>query len=518
MSRTKRYIGGVGFGYASQFLVTLVGLWLTPFLLARTGQHDYGLWLVGAQVLAYLTLLDFGIVALLPREAGFVVGRARGDAAAAAVSPDLPQLVGQTLRLVLWQTPLVALAAALAWALMPAEWAPLRGPLGVVLAAFVVAFPLRVFQGVLQGLQDLAFLGKAQIVSWLLATALTVGLVLAGLGLYALAAGWVAGQLISTAVAFLRLRARFPGALPRGLPRLPRAAVRGRLVAGFWVSVNQVAVVLLAGTDLLVVGKLLGPAWVVPYACTAKLALVLANQPQMLLQAAIPALSELRAAADRAALARVSTALGQLMLLLSGAVICVVLVANRGFVEWWVGAELYGGQMLTALVLAAMLLRHLNLTIGAVLFSFGLERRLAVTGLLDGAVTVGAALLLTPHVGLLGAPLGSLLGVLLVSLPGNASALARGVGAAPLIRALAPWAWRFAPLAAASALAGRQLPPHGFAALAVAALVTSSVYAAVMLPVAWRDPVGEYVRPRVARLLSRAARLFQRPKPAMGDE
>lgn len=514
MSRTRRYIGGVGFGYVSQFLVTAVGLWLTPFLLARTGQHDYGLWLVCAQVLAYLMLLDFGIVALLPRETAFATGRAKEREAEGA---ELSHLAGQTARIVLWQTPVVALAAVALWLLTPEEWSPLRGPLAVVLAVFVLTFPLRIFQALLQGLQDLAFQSKAQMAVWGAATCVTVALVFSGFGLYALAVGWAAGQVLGAAVAFLRLRSRFPQALPRSLPSLRREALRGKLVSGFWVSVNQIAVVLLAGTDLLVIGKLLGPEWVVPYACTAKLALVLANQPQMLLQAAIPALSELRAGEERENLARASTAIGQLMMVLSGAVVCVVLAANRGFVEWWVGAELFGGALLTALVLAGMLLRHLNLTVGTILFAYGLERRLAVTALFDGAITVGAALLLTPHFGLLGAPLGALLGVCLVSLPGNASALggSQAVSARSLAATLSPWLLRFAPLAALSAWVGHELAPKGFIALAATSLAVACLYLVVMLPVVWRDPVGAYLRPRLSPLMERATRALQRPSGAL---
>ena len=76
MSRTRRFLGGVAFGYANQALVTLVGLWLTTFLLLRLGQDDYGLWLVGTRILGYLMLLDLGVVALLPREVAFATGRA----------------------------------------------------------------------------------------------------------------------------------------------------------------------------------------------------------------------------------------------------------------------------------------------------------------------------------------------------------------------------------------------------------------------------------------------------------
>jgi O-antigen/teichoic acid export membrane protein len=499
-------LGGAGFGYANQLMVTVAGLWLTPLLLARTGQHDYGLWLVGTQVLAYLMLMDFGVVALLPRETAYAAGRA----AAGGTGGELPRLVGQTARLVLWQTPLVAAAAFALWAVMPAEWEPLRLPLCVILVSLVLTFPLRICGAVLQGLQDLEFLAEAQAAVWLVSTGLTVALVFAGWGLYALAAGWVAGQLLSAAVTFWRLRRLCPEALPRRLARLPWESARARLASGFWMSVNQVAVVLLVGTDVLVVGKLLGPEWVVPYACTAKLVQALANQPQMLMQLAMPALSELRARGERERLGRVCVALGQAMLLLSGAVVCVVLALNRGFVGWWVGAGQYGGALLTALVLLVMLLRHLNLTVGYLLFAFGLERRLAVTAVLDGLLTVGAGVALTARLGLVGAPLGAALGVCLVSLPGNLSALAR-VGVVPVkvfLRALAPWGWRFAALALASAALSRAFVPDTFTELAAVGALVALAYALVMLQVARRDPLGVYVRPLPSALARRVARAF----------
>ena len=52
---------------------------------------------------------------------------------------------------------------------------------------------------------------------------------------------------------------------------------------------SQIAQVLLNGTDVMIIGALLGPAAVVPYACTGKLVSVLANQPQAILQSAAPA-------------------------------------------------------------------------------------------------------------------------------------------------------------------------------------------------------------------------------------
>ncbi len=79
------------------------------------------------------------------------------------------------------------------------------------------------------------------------------------------------------------------------------------------------------------IGKLLGPEAVVPYVCTGKLLMLLANQPQMFMQMALPALSELRTAA-RERLFEVSRSMAQVMLLPSGAIVAVVLAVNQAFV------------------------------------------------------------------------------------------------------------------------------------------------------------------------------------------
>jgi O-antigen/teichoic acid export membrane protein len=515
MSRTRRFIGGVGFGYANQVLMTVAGLWLTPFLLSRTGQHDYGLWLVGTQLMAYLMLMDFGVVALLPRETAAAAGRQLATGA----TDELPRVVGQTARLVLWQTPLVATAALVVWLFfVPAGWEPLRPALGLALACMVLTFPLRVIHAVLQGLQDLRFLAQAQAAAWMAGTALMVALVAWGAGLYALAAGWVATQLLPLPFMFWRLRSRFGAALPARLPRLPWAEARRRLSRGGWTSINQVATILILGTDIVIIGKLLGPGAVVPYAFTAKLAGVLANQPQMLMQVAIPALSELRAGAPREHTARVCTALGQMMLMVSGGVVCVVLAVNRGFVGWWVGEGQYGGFALTTLVLAVMLLRHCNLVVGYVLFAFGgHDRRLALTALADGLVTVAALVSLTNVFGLVGAGAAMLAGVCLVSLPANLSALSRAGTATPagLMRALAPWFWRFSAVAVLAALLARAVVPDTFYRVAAVGALTACAYGALVLPLALRDPLGTYVRPRLAPLGLALRRTFRRA-PAPG--
>jgi O-antigen/teichoic acid export membrane protein len=502
--RLKPLVTAVGLGYLNTGLIVLVGLWFTPFLLRELGEQRYGLWLLGAQILLYLGLLDLGVVALLPREVAYATGRAGGREDAS----DLPLLVGQTIRLVLWQTPIVALVAAAIWLLVPDSWATLAGPLGLVVVAFVLLFPARVLQALLQGIQDLPFVGGTQLAAWFCGTGVTFLLVGQGWGLYSLSAGWIVTQGLTVAAFWRRLRVMFPETLPSSLPALSSAAVKRRLGKGLSVSVSQVAQVLLTGSDLLIIGRVMGPAFVVMYACTGKLVSILANQPAMLMQLAEPALSELRAGSSRRHAFDASTALSQAVLMGSGGIACIVLAVNHGFVEWWVGAGRFGGNQLTVLMLVSMLLRHLNVTASYTLFCFGYERQLAIVGVIDGIVTVTLSLALVPFVGPSGALFGSILGVVCVSLPANLRALGRedGVSVWTALKPLAPWLWRFVVLAALASISAVVWVPNTFLTLSITGAAVGAVYTAVMYPLLGKPPLGRYIAPRMAEWLPMLSR------------
>ena len=485
--RLSRFAGGLGLGYLHTLVLLVVGLWLTPFLLRRLGTHDYGLWLLASQVLVYLALMDLGVVALVPREVAFAVG-ARTAAAADDPNDPVAAVVRRTIGLVMWQTPMVAVAAG-----------------------FVLAFPLRVFTALLQGLQDLAYLGGVQLVAWIAGTATTIALVFAGAGLYALAGGWVVSQLLPAFVAWRRVVATCPGILPRRFARLSWLDVRQSLGRGTWISVAQVAQVLLSGTDLMVAGRLLGPEAIVPYACTGKLMAMLANQPQMFMQMALPALSELRGAAARGRLFEVSRSMTQVMLLASGAIVTVVLVVNGPFVSWWVGGARFGGQALTALLLAGMLVRHVNVTIVYTLFCFGYERRLALTSIAEGIAGVVLMWLLVPRMGLQGAAAGMLISTLAVSLPANVVALAREQGASPWAfgEAIAPWFARFAAIATAATVLVLTIRPEGLVRALSLTIAIGAAYLVVMIPVLRTAPLGPMLHARLQPWLPRMPRLVR---------
>ena len=508
MSRTKGFLGAVGVGLLSQVVYAVTGFVLTPFLLDRVGQHDYGLWAVALQVTTYLGFLDLGVVALLPREVAVAAGRgtAAGDGGA-----EVRALVGRTTRIVLWQIPLIAAASLLIWVLMPNEWSALRGPMAAIFAAFVFFFPARVVHAVLTGLQDQSFAGWLQLGSYLFTTAVMVALVLGGAGLPAFAASGVAAQVIVSVGWWARLRAKFPWALPDRLPPSSWREAREYLGRSIHASVSQLAVILIAGTDIVIVGKLLGPAAVVPYIVTGKLIAVMANQPHLFMQVALPGLAELRAGESRSQVYVATTALGQALLTLSGALFCLVLLVNKSFVAWWVDPAQFGGVALTLCLLLHMTLRHWNTVLSFTCFALGDERRLSYLTLADGATSVLASLLLVRVLGPVGAPIAGIAGAALVSIPNNLRALSvrLDVPVSKLTRPTLGWLLRCAPLALACFAIARVWPPPTFLGLAAATIVVLAVYAVVMTPVALRPPLGDYARPRLAPLL---ARLQLRPR------
>jgi O-antigen/teichoic acid export membrane protein len=520
MSRTNRFLGGLVMTYGYQGLLMLVGLWLMPFYLGHIGQHDYGLWLVGTQLLTYLTLTDFGVVALLPLETAYATGRAGGGAEKA---DDLPQIVGQTIHIVLLQLPIVMVLAAILWLTIPAEWIGLRWPLAIVLIAFIVAFPLRIFPALLQGLQDLTFANGLQTVTWMVSTALTVLMVLAGWSLYALALGWLIGQVVPTPIYLYRMRKRFPQVLPRRLPPLIWSSARSQLGKGFWISVAQMAQLLITNTDVVIIGRMLGVAAVVPYSFTGKLPGVLGNQAWILMHTAVPALCELKTGESRQRIFQVLAALSQGMLAFSGFLVCVILVINHWLVDWLVASkhygEQYGGFALSGAILMSMIVRHWTATTSYTVFSFGHQRRISLTNLGDGFVTLLSCLVGTKLWGVIGGPIGITIGACVVSLPLNLQVIARDTDTSVwrLIRAmLGGWFWRFALVAAGTVWVALQWTPKSLLEAGLAALVVSTVYVLVMLPIVLRPPLGNYVRPLMSSLGAKYAALQLRFAMAIG--
>ena len=183
--RQASFCRGFLIGYAQMALSMVVGIWLARFLLKHIGQHDYGMWLVIAQVTGYLDFLDIGVVALLGRD----VATAKGRAASIEEATDIPPLIARTVRVLALQTPLIILTGVGVYMFMPGEWHAVKAILVVLFVGFIVFFPFRVLHVTLEALQDLQFLGGVGFFGWTVSIVATIVLVLCGFGINVLVAG-----------------------------------------------------------------------------------------------------------------------------------------------------------------------------------------------------------------------------------------------------------------------------------------------------------------------------------------
>jgi O-antigen/teichoic acid export membrane protein len=500
MSRTRSFLNGALFAYLYQGSAMVIGLWLTPFYIRTLGPKDYGTWLVGMQVLVMLLLCDFGVLAVVPRD----VARARGLEQSQPGSQQLALIIGQTTKVVLIQTFLIALISLGLFLFRPAAAAGLEGPVGLALFVFVITYPMRLFPAVLQGLQDLKFLGQLRLWMWALSTALTIVLLLAGTRFYALVCGWCLQQIVHDIVAFYRLRRIRPDLLTLEGWNTTGPFHWRWFTRGAWVNVGQIGYALTAGTDLLIVGRALGPAAVVVYSCTNKLITVLQNQPQILASVALPGLSELKIIDSRQSVLLKITSLTQAMLVLVGAVFCIVIAVNQQFVTLWLGPSFFGGVKLTLLLLLNFLVRQIDYTLALALFAFGHERYTAIRCLLDGLVSVVLASILVKYLGFEGVVLGALCGGLLVSIPMDVFVLAREfeVSIFQFVRPYIPFLWRFALIGVAGVAIVTQFGISGPFNLAIASIVIGLAYSIIVLPYVWRTPLRSYIQSTASTIWS----------------
>jgi hypothetical protein len=103
--------------------------------------------------------------------------------------------------------------------------------------------------------------------------------------------------------------------------------------------------------------------------------------------------------------------------------------------------------------------------------------------------------------GPVGAPLGAIVGVCLVSLPCNLRLVARetGVTVPHLISAmLQVWSWRFALVGTAVLWIGSRWWPKSLLEAAAVAVSVTTAYLALMLPNVLRSPLVGYFQPLLA--------------------
>ncbi len=399
MHLKRRLLIGAGTNWLAFAATLAVAFFLTPYLVRKLGDSQFGIWAFVESILAYFTLFDLGIAACVVR---FVARfHASGDRA------DLNRLVSTAFALFLGLGGAVfVLGLALFPFLLSRFDSDVLAFAALMLANLALTLPLSVFPSILDGLERFALKSGIRISILALRTAGTVWVMeespsLLNLGILFTACNLLEHSLFAIAsfrsLPFLELRRRH-------VDRETLKRVRGYSVHAF---LAMVAGRTCGQSGILVVGFFLGAAPVTYFA----IAMRLVEFAKALLRTATntltPAVSSLEAKGDWDAIRKMLVAGTRWVLYLVLPIQLGLIVFGRPFLTLWLGDPIYAEQCYPVLVvLSSTLSLVVAQSIAArILYGLGHLRVFARVALLEALANVLLGVLLCPQFGLVGVAL-----------------------------------------------------------------------------------------------------------------
>jgi O-antigen/teichoic acid export membrane protein len=386
-----------------------LGAWflLTPFLLARLGPTDYGLWILVGSLVAYGWLLNAGVQGAITRYVAAC--RVRGDFAQAS------RIVSTSL---CWDVVLGLVAIGLSAALAPqvpmlfqipvedratASWLVLLMGIGIG-----VTLPCETGGAVLRGLHRYDLAGVVDVIG----TALNVGgivlVLFAGGGLLAVVAVGIPVTILSQ-VLTMWLGQRVAPALRFSWRDIDPTLVRTILNFSWPLLLAQTATLLQRRSDEIVIAIFLPVSFVTPYALAHRLSDICRELTRQFMGPFVPLASELDAQRDGARLRALYINGTRLALAIFLPLGCTVTILAHPLLRLWVG-EAYAdnGRIVAILSLAGVLLSTEWLAT-AVLQGMARHRPQGVTAFCAAIANVALSAALVGPLGLTGVALGTLI-------------------------------------------------------------------------------------------------------------
>ncbi len=396
---------------AGNYSATLVSLvtwfFLTPFIVHELGDSRFGLWALVGSLVAFGTLLDFGMADVVTKYVSEFRAIGKMREAARLVATALSVYTGIGL--------LVALVAGGVAPFFPlifnveaadaktAAWLVFLSGLGVG-----VALPCATGGAALRGLQRFDLHGLLSIGRTLLTALGIVAALLGGTGVLGMAIAGTLSRLLMQVPTVYLIRRTAPD-LQFGWRGANRESLR-KVVSFSWpIFQIRVGGHLETKTDEIVIGGFLPLSAVAPYAIAHKLSTLPQMITEQFLMLLLPMASELHARREHERLRQLYVDAARLTLAVFLPLALIMSILARPFLTVWMG-ESYAehGTLLTVLLLAVML-DTLLWPAGFVLQGMSRHRFPARVCLGAGVANVALSVLLVQPLGLFGVALATLI-------------------------------------------------------------------------------------------------------------
>jgi O-antigen/teichoic acid export membrane protein len=411
-------IRNVGSSWFSLGINILVGIFLSPFILHRLGDAAFGIWVLIFSLTGYYGIFDFGIRSSIVRYVSKYTATRDLDEVNRLISTSLftYTCIGALSMLL---TLIGCAYVDRVFHIAPDFQSTARWLLLLVGGSVALGFPLGVFGGMLEGLQQFYILSWTNIVSTLVRVVLIVFFLNHGYGLLTVAVITVGLPLVASVV--------------RGM-----VALRALPVRFSWKHVDRETfrhmanyssitfMIIVAGrlrfkTDALVIGTFLSSAAITYFYAGSRLVDYAGEVLSSLAQIFVPLSSQSDAAGNMDRLRKIFVAGNRACAFTTLPITAVFVILGKSIIEVWVGKKYValGYPVLLTLIFPYTLMLVQSAS-GRVLFGISKHGKLAVVTLIEGAANLILSILLVRPYGVIGDALGTaipLLGTYIVFMP-----------------------------------------------------------------------------------------------------
>lgn len=404
-SVNKRMYKNIGANWLGLFANLVVGFFLTPFMLHRLGDNAFGLWALMSTFTGYYGLLDLGIRNAIIRYIARHFANNDWAELASVASTCLFTYLGICVAG-------FVLTAGAAWQVerliaIPSEFSHTAKLLVLIVGVgTALGFPLGIFGGLLEGLQQFTWVSAVQVVAALFRAGLILLVLEQGYGLLAVAAVTVIVNLLSLAI--------YPFIVFRLCPQLKirwRCASKStlRTLAGFgfltvWVGVGTV---LRFQTDALVIGALLSLPAISMFSIGSKLSTYANMIVQDMAQVFTPLSSHFDARGDLPQLRQVLLVGNRYSSFVILPITVIFLILGKPIIRVWAGAHYVPAYPVLIILILPLTLGLMQAASTKVLYGMARQAMLARVLVVEGVMNLLLSILLVRSYGIIGVALGT---------------------------------------------------------------------------------------------------------------
>lgn len=381
----------------------VVSIILTPLILHRIGDEQYGLWALVFSFAGYYTIFDFGLRSAVIRYVSRFYATKNYE--------QLTRYVNTVLFLFVYVALLLLLGTfACSWYVIsifrisPDLQSTARILFLIVGSMFALQFPAEVYVGVLEGIHDFWIEDVVRIIAGLLRLVLIFIVLQRGLGLLSISIVAVGLSLASYAsfafIAYRRLPLRFA-------PRFSDSETLKEILKYSGITfTSSVAGGLSATTGNAVLGVFLGPAAITPFSIASKFVQYINRFIQSSSQIFTPMSSHFDATGQRGRLRQVLNLGNRACAFVAFPALVGILFLGKSAIEVWVGAKYDWCYGLLAILAVPHTLQFAQLATPKILYGMARHLLLGKMRLIEAGSAIILSIILLHYYGIWGVALG----------------------------------------------------------------------------------------------------------------